>query len=462
MDTSNEVRSASREQRAPRDQQPQKPSRKHLFSVLVGNGLEWYDWGVFTVFAATFAPKFFPGDDPVAALLGALAVYAVGFFFRPLGGLLLGSFTDRRGRRAGMIVAMLLMAGGALLIAVAPSYETAGVFAPAIMVIARVLQGISTGGEAGASYTYLAESAPSGRRGLFGSLGYVSATVGVLTANAVGLGVNAVLDAQAVSDWGWRLGFGFGALLGLWSMYLRRSLPETEAFERARESRASGGAQPRTGMFDILTRHPRVALKIFGLTAGGAVWYYTFASYLPEYAAHRGLEHGAALTASIIAQAVLIGVLPVLGVLSDRVGHRLNLVLFGILSALASLPLFAVLQPTFGSLVLVQSIGLVIFAVCGSAVGSTMAEQLPTEVRAAGLGLPYALSVALFGGTAPFIIEWLNSRNLSGVFPWYVVALCGVTLVSALTLREGRHKDLRDIDADEPATAEPAMASPQQ
>ncbi|QKV91686.1 MFS transporter [Streptomyces sp. NA02950] len=465
MNTRNEVQPATDDRREPSDtsdrsdtgdrsdaqpeaqqsSQSSQSSGKSLFSVLVGNCLEWYDWGIFTVFAATFAPSFFPGDDPVASLLGALAIYAVGFFFRPLGGLLLGSFTDRRGRRAGMIVAMLLMAGGSALIAVAPTYESAGVLAPAVMLIARALQGISTGGEAGASYTYLAEAAPNGRRGLFGSLGYVSATVGVLLANSVGLWVHAQFSEAAVSSWGWRLGFGLGAVLGLWGIYLRRALPETEAFRSARASRTASGAAAGTGMFDILTRYPLVALKIFGLTSGAAVWYYIFASYLPEYAAHRGLAHGSALTASIIAQAVLIAALPLLGALSDRVGHRLHLVTFATLATLSAVPLLTLLKPTFGSLVLVQSAGLLIFAVCGSAVGSTMAEQLPTEVRAAGLGLPYALSVAVFGGTAPFTIEWLNSRDLAGLFPWYVAALCAITLVSALRLREGRHGDLRDL-----------------
>ncbi|CDR05242.1 MFS transporter [Streptomyces iranensis] len=449
--------------RAPRKREVRQSSGKSLFSVLLGNCLEWYDWGIFTVFAATFAPEFFPGDDPVASLLGTLAIYAVGFFFRPLGGLVLGAFTDRHGRRAGMIVAMLLMAGGSALIAVSPSYEAVGVLAPAIMLIARALQGISTGGEAGASYTYLAEAAPNGRRGLFGSLGYVSATVGVLLANTVGLWVHSHLAEDAVSAWGWRLGFALGAVLGLWGIYLRRALPETEAFESARASRAAAGAPTLPAMFDILTRYPLVAWKIFGLTAGSSVWYYLFASYLPEYAAHRGLDHGSALTASIISQAVLICALPLLGALSDRVGHRLHLVAFATIATLAAVPLLALLRPTFGSLVLVQSTGLVIFAVCGAAVGSTMAEQLPTEVRAAGLGLPYALSVAIFGGTAPFAIEWLNSRQLSGVFPWYVAALCAITLVSAVALRERRHQDLRDIptgEADAPVTAPYAAGRP--
>ncbi len=411
-------------------------ARRSVLATSVGNALEWYDWNAYAIFSVFFASQFFAPGSGVSSLLGTLAIFAVGFFFRPLGGLLLAGFTDRAGRRAGLVLSVLLMAGGSLLIAVGPTYAQVGPLAPILLLLARILQGLSTGGEFAASASYLSEIAPAHRRGFVGSFFYVSNVVGTLLATVLGSVLVATLGPAALQDWGWRLPFVFGALLALVSLYLRATLVESEAFT----------AQSRPPMRPTLRafrEHPGAVARVVGFTVGGTVAYYTFAVYLPSYAQQsRGVSTTAALWASVAAQLVLVAALPPLGALSDRVGRRPLLIAFGLGFTLLSVPLFAGLSGSGWSLFVVMTAGLLLFAGYGAVAPVAMAELFPTAVRTAGIGLPYALTVAVFGGTAPYLVTALGQAGRGSLFPWYLAALCLVSLVVYATAAETRTVDL--------------------
>lgn len=411
--------------------------RRGLIGASVGNALEWFDWNAYAIFAAYFSGQFFAGGGQASALLRSLAIFAVGFFFRPLGGALLAAFSDRHGRRAGLTLSVVLMGGGSLLIAVSPTYGQAGLLAPALLVVARIAQGLSTGGEFAASTTYLAELAPPGRRGLYGSFFYLSGAVGTLGATGLAALLLAWLGPAGLADWGWRVPFAAGALLAVYGMVLRRSIEETEPYRASRPRRV---ARPT---LTAIRRYPRESLRVIGFTVGATAAYYTFAVYLPSYAIDaEGVAPGGARWASIAAQLLFIAVLPPLGALSDRIGRRPLLIAFAGGFALLVVPLFHLLGPSPWSLFASMAGGLVLFACYGAVAPTAMAEMFPTEVRAAGIGLPYALTVAAFGGTAPYVVEWLRAGDRGGLYPWYLAGLSLVSLVVFVGSRETRERDL--------------------
>ncbi|WP_433503125.1 MFS transporter [Pseudonocardia halophobica] len=415
-----------------------------LLTACVGNTLEWFDWLVYAQFAALLATRFFPADSGSAALLGTLAIFGVGFFFRPLGGIVLAALADRRGRRTGLVVSMSMMAAGALIIGLAPSYGTVGLLAPLLLVLARALQGMSTGGEYAGAATYLAEYAPPGRRGRYGSLFYVSSSLGALAAIGVSLLLAAVLTTEQLNAWGWRLPFLLGGLLGVVALVMRRRMGETQAFTEARERRVAAAAPP-SGARVLVREHKADLLRIVVIAGATGVWYYTFASYLPVYLQGRGLPAGQALAAGAVALVLMTVALPAVGILSDRIGRRPLLLAFSVVATLGAVPLFAWLEPTFGSQILVQTVALLGFGLYAAIGPVVMAEQFPTEVRALGAGLPYGLGLALFGGTAPLLIEWLADIGAGPVFPWYLAGLAALMLVATLTLRDRPTEDLRRV-----------------
>jgi MHS family alpha-ketoglutarate permease-like MFS transporter len=419
--------------------------RRGLVAASIGNALEWFDWNAYAIFAAYFSSQLFGGPSGASALLRSLLVFAVGFFFRPLGGALLAAFSDRYGRRAGLTLSVTLMGGGSLLIALCPTYDQVGLLAPAILLLARIAQGLSTGGELAAAATYLAELAPRARRGFYGSFLYSSSAVGTLSATLLAALLLAGLGRDSLSAWGWRIPFLIGALLGVYGLYLRRSLDETEAYLAGRSRRV---ARPT---LEALRRHPRASLRVVGFTVGATAAYYTFAVYLPSYAAKvHAMPAAGAQWAAIAAQVVFIAVLGPLGALSDRIGRRPLLVVFAAGYALGAVPLFFLLGASPWSLFAVMTAGLVLFACYGAVAPTAMAELFPTEVRTAGIGLPYALTVAAFGGTAPYVVEWLHENGRGTWYPWYLAALCLVSLVVYATSRETR---LTDLHASAASTA---------
>ncbi|MCP2167700.1 MFS transporter [Goodfellowiella coeruleoviolacea] len=419
---------------------PAQPRRRGLVASGLGNALEWYDWNVYAVFSSVFAASFFPHTSQAAGLLQALAIFAVGFFFRPLGGLLLSAVADRFGRRAGMVLTVGLMACGSLLIAGCPTYEQIGFAAPALLLLARIAQGLSTGGELATTSSYLAELAPPHRRGLFSSALYVSDILGTMAAVATSLALRSWLSAEQLAQWGWRIPFALGAVAGVVTFLIRRAVTETSAFTEV------GGAARRTPLLAGVRRHPRASLQVFGMTVGATVWFYLFAVYLPSYAktANPGAARAIDL-ASLGAQALFCVVLPVFGWASDRWGRRLWMLVFCGLGALTAVPLFLVLTPSAVSLFLVQALALLVFAFYGSIAPTLMSEMFPTDVRSAGMGFPYAMAVALFGGTAPYLLEWLTEVGQRDLFAWYLAALCLVSLLTSLTLVDRRAQDLRDV-----------------
>ncbi|MCB5906347.1 MFS transporter [Streptomyces pinistramenti] len=414
----------------PGARRPPSPLRQ-LAAASVGNAVEWYDWYAYSFLAVYFAGQVFPEDagNPLVPLLSSFAVFAVGFFMRPIGGLLMGSVADRRGRRAALTVTILLMGAGSLLVAATPTYATAGVLAPVVLVIARLVQGLSVGGEFAASTTFLVESAGPGRRGLFSSFQYVSTTIGQLLASGTAALLAAQLTEEQMGAWGWRVAFLGGALLSLLGLWIRRGAQETHS--------AAQQDAARPGLFEGLRRYPRQSLLICGITAGGTLAYYTWTTYLPTYAqVNAGFDKGDALTVGTISLVFFALLQPLGGMLSDRIGRKPLLLGFALGFAVLAVPLLHLVSDTFVSLLLVQCAGMVLLTGYTAVAAAVNAEVFPARVRAAGIGFPYSLTVALFGGTAPYVGTWFKSAGHADLFPWYVAVLCLVSFCVYLTLPE--------------------------
>lgn len=399
--------------------------RRNLAAATAGNALEWYDWNVYALMAPFFATKFFVTGGVGTALMSSLAVFAVGFVARPLGGLLMGVISDRRGRRTAMLLSIALMAAGSLVIGLTPDYATAGVLAPVLLVTARLVQGLSAGGEFAAAAAYLVESAPSGRRGLYSSFLYIGNLTGTLLASGLGALLALLLSADAMASWGWRVPFLVGGVAALALGVLRRGMAETLDGDTRRA--ASG-----EGLFTPLRRNARAVLTLCGLTAGATVVYYTWIVGLPAHAAaEAGVSRGNALLATTLAQIVLLAALPAAGMLADRIGPRRMVMVFAGGFAVAGVPLHALAGHSFGGLLTAEVTGLLLFSGYGATAALVMAELFPRGARGTGIGLPYAATVAAFGGTAPYVGLWAADHAPSAAFPAYVSVLCAVTFLFA-------------------------------
>ncbi|MET8602836.1 MFS transporter [Streptomyces rubiginosohelvolus] len=429
---------------------PTAPERGRLRQILLaslGNAAEWFDWTVYVTFAAVLGPQFFPSGDGATNVLETLSVFAVGFLFRPVGGLLIGAYCDRRGRAAGLRLSLLLMAGGSLLIALAPAHRTAGVLSPALLVAARALQGLSAGGESTAMSTYVTETAPRRRRGLYSSAIYISTTLGTLTATFLALLLRNTLTPDQLADWGWRVPFALGALFASYGWWMRRGVRETPAFGAVRE-------HARRPAWQVLRAHPRRVVRVAGFSLGATVVYYTFATYLPLYAqVHGGVPANAALWASVAAQVVFMAALPLLGIATDRFGPRPMLLVFGGGFVCLTPVLFAVMSGSAVRLFAVMTTALLLFGCYATAAPAATLQMFPTALRSTGVGLPYALTVALFGGTAPYLNEYLAGLGHSAWYPWYVVLLCAASTVFFLRFRGTADADLTTAEDTGPVLA---------
>ena len=401
----------------------------------VGNLVEWYDWYVYSAFSLYFARSFFPPASQTAQLLNAAAVFAVGFLMRPVGGWLMGRYADRHGRRAALSASVLLMSVGSLVIAATPTYASIGMAAPALLVAARLLQGLSVGGEYGASATYLSEMAGQRRRGFYSSFQYVTLIMGQLLALGVLLLLQRQLPAPALEAWGWRIPFVVGALCAVLALWLRRGLDETAAFRAARSSGAPHGR------LRALLAHPRQVATVVGLTAGGTLAFYTFTTYAQKFLVNTaGFTRESATRVSAAVLVVYMLAQPVAGLLSDRVGRRPVLMTFGVLGTLGTVPVLTALgaarsEPHAFLLLLAA-----LLAVSGyTAINAVVkAELFPTEIRALGVGLPYAVTVSLFGGTAEYLALWAKSVGHERWFYWYVTACIAASLAVYATMPETR------------------------
>ncbi len=435
------------EDRAPNGVRP--PSRlRQLAAASIGNAVEWYDWYAYSFLAVYFAGQVFPegAGNSLVPLLSTFAVFAVGFFMRPVGGLLLGAIADRRGRRSALTLTILLMGGGSLLVALTPTYEATGLLAPLVLVAARLVQGLSVGGEFAASTTFLVESAGPGRRGLFSSFQYVSTTLGQLLASGTAALLAALLTEQQMGQWGWRVAFLVGALLSLLGLWIRRGAQETLSPDRHSSGdtpNPAPQAADRPGLFEALRRHPRQSLLICGITAGGTLAYYTWTTYLPVYAqVNAGFDKADSLTVGTLSLVFFALLQPLGGLLSDRIGRKPLLLGFSLGFAVLAVPLLHLVTDAFVSLLLVQCAGMVLLTGYTAVAAAVNAEVFPARVRAAGIGFPYSLTVALFGGTAPYVGTWFKQAGHPDLFPWYVSALCLVSFLVYLTLPETSRQKL--------------------
>lgn len=408
---------------------------RRIKAILVGssgNLVEWYDFYVFTAFALYFAHAFFPAGDQTAKLMNTAGIFAVGFLMRPLGAWLFGRLADRRGRRVALTASVLLMCAGSALIAVTPTYETIGVAAPAILLFARLVQGLSLGGEYGTSATYLSEMAHPERRGFYSSFQYVTLIGGQLSALLVLIVLQNVLTEAELKGWGWRIPFVIGSMLAVVAFIMRRDMHETEAFTR--ETR-------RNSSLKTLMEHPREVAIVVGLTMGGTVAFYTYSNYMQKFLVNTsGFSKDTATLISASALFIYMCLQPLVGHISDKIGRRPVLIAFGVLGTLTTVPILTALESTrdpWAAFALVLS-GLVIVSGYSAINAVVKAELFPTHIRALGVGLPFAVTVALFGGTAEYIGLWFKQQGHENYFYWYITFCIFVSLLVYASMRDTR------------------------
>lgn len=416
---------------------------RSIFSGSIGNLVEWYDWYVYAAFSLYFAKAFFPHGDRTAQLLNTAAVFAVGFLMRPLGGWLMGLWADRHGRKSALMLSVTLMCAGSLMIALTPGYASIGVAAPILLVLARLLQGLSVGGEYGTSATYLSEMATREHRGFWSSFQYVTLILGQLLALAVLILLQVLLDAEQIDAWGWRIPFVIGAMCAVTALYLRRNMAETESFAKSAHSKRSDSS------LGALLHHPRAIVTVIGLTLGGTVAFYTYTTYMLKFLVNSvGMDRPTATLISASTLIVYMLLQPLVGALSDRIGRRPILIGFGVLGTLLTVPILSALGHVDSPLEAFALIMLALLIVSGyTAINAVVkAELFPVEIRALGVGLPYALTVSIFGGSAEYIALWFKSAGHEAGFYWYVTACIAVSLLVYVLMPDTRRTSLIDAD----------------
>ncbi|AHD16211.1 MFS family transporter [Pseudomonas asiatica] len=406
---------------------------KRIFAIVgasSGNLVEWFDFYVYAFCAIYFAPAFFPSDDPTVQLLNTAGVFAAGFLMRPIGGWIFGRLADRHGRKNSLMISVLMMCFGSLMIACLPTYASIGTWAPALLLLARLIQGLSVGGEYGTTATYMSEVALRGQRGFFASFQYVTLIGGQLLAVLVVVILQQLLTEDELRAWGWRIPFVVGAIAALISLMLRRSLHETSSAE-TRQDKDAGTIK---GLF---RNHAAAFITVLGYTAGGSLIFYTFTTYMQKY-----LVNTAGMTAKN-ASYVMTGALflfmvlqPFFGMLSDRIGRRNSMMLFGALGTLFTVPLLMALKTVsspFMAFVLI-TLALCIVSFYTSISGLVKAEMFPPQVRALGVGLAYAVANAAFGGSAEYVALGLKTLGMENTFYWYVTAMMAIAFLFSLRL----------------------------
>jgi MFS transporter, MHS family, alpha-ketoglutarate permease len=409
---------------------------KAIFIGSVGNLVEWYDFYAYAAFSLYFASSFFPSSDPVVQQLNAALLFAAGFLVRPLGGWIFGYLADHYGRRGALMLSVGLMCFGSLIIALTPTYASIGIGAPILLGFARVLQGLSLGGEYGTSATYLTEMADQRHRGFYSSFQYVTLIGGQILALLVLLLLqNLFLTNDEIRAWGWRIPFFIGALLAVVALIMRRNLHETEAFEAAKKA----VDVKRTSSLRMLARYPREVLLVVGLTAGGTAAFYTYTTYMQKF-----LKLSVGLTdeqtTMVTLAALVFGMIlqPVYGAISDRIGRKWLLIAFGVSGVLFTIPLLTTLQSVkspFAAFLLIAAAWMIVSGYT-SINAVVKAELFPTTVRAIGVGLPYALTVSIFGGTAESIALWFKSIGHEDWFYYYLTGIIGISLLVYLFMRD--------------------------
>jgi len=429
------------------------PKPLQIAAAVIGNALEWYDFIVFGFFTVVIARLFFPSDSQYASLLLTTATFGVGFFMRPVGGILLGIYADRRGRKAALLMVITLMTVAIAMIAFAPTYAAIGVGAPLIMVAARLLQGFSAGGEFASATAFLTESAPAGRRGLYGSWQMVGQGLAVLLGAILGTLLTRSMTPEALDSWGWRIPFLFGLIIGPVGLYIRRNLDETSAFLQS--NRSSAGQQ---GSGSVLISHVKEMLACLGMVVSGTISFYVILIYIPTFARtqlHLPLDQAfLAQSIGLVCEVVLI---PICGALSDFVGRKPVMITALVLDLLVTYPLFSWVSasPSFGALLTMQIILCGLFGVFNGPISTALAEQFPTRVRSTALAIAYNIAVMLFGGFAQFFVTWLIQATGTPIAPaYYLIFGAAVGLLAAFFLKErARDTSFSVADAVEPTAA---------
>jgi MHS family alpha-ketoglutarate permease-like MFS transporter len=417
---------------------------KSIFGGALGNLIEWYDWYIYSAFSLYFAASFFPKGNLTVQLLNTAAIFAVGFLMRPVGGLLMGVYADKKGRKAALTASVILMCFGSLLIAFAPTYDMVGIWSPAILIFARLIQGISVGGEYGVSATYLSEMASSRYRGFYSSFQYVTLIMGQLIALSVLIILQRyLLTPEQLYRWGWRIPFLIGAVGAYIGFYLRRRINETDSFEN--ESSTKLKQNPLMG----LIKHPKEVLTVIGLTMGGTLAFYTYSTYMQKFMVNTiGLSRDTATLLSASTLIVFMVVQPLFGLLSDVIGRRRLLIAFGVLGSLTTVPILTALSSTQNTWLIFALIttALLIVSTYTSISAIVKAELFPVEIRALGVSLPYAIAVSVFGGTAEYIALWSKSMGHETWFFWYVSACIMLSLLVYINMPDTKENSCLDDD----------------
>lgn len=425
----------------PVSQDVQRHRLRNIIGGSAGNLVEWYDWYIYTVLAAYFAPTFFPTGNQTAQLMNTAAIFAVGFIMRPIGAWLMGIYADRKGRKAGLSLSVSLMCLGSLIIALIPGYDTIGWAAPALLIFARMVQGLSLGGEYGASATFLSEAAGRDRRGFYSSFQYVTLISGQLTASLVLLVLQFTQTRAEIQAGGWRIPFVIGAVLAVIVFYMRRRLSETESFKNAQASGA-----PRSSTVSLFRDHPKEAFLVMALTAGGTLAFYAYTIYLRTFLINTsGFSPEVANQISLGALFLFMCAQPFAGHLSDKIGRKPVMISFGVLGVLLTVPIFTTLESVRDPLVAFVLMLAALLIVTGytSINAVVKAELFPAHIRALGVALPYALANTLFGGTAEYVALQFKAWGIESAFYWYVTAMIALSLIVYLRMRDTkRHSQI--------------------
>ncbi len=407
---------------------------KAIFIGSVGNLVEWYDFYAYAAFALYFAKSFFPAGDELVQQLNAALLFAAGFIVRPLGGWLFGHIADRYGRRTSLTLSVALMCLGSMVIALTPNYDTIGFAAPVILGFARILQGLSLGGEYGTSATYLSEVADEKNRGFYSSFQYVTLIGGQLCAIMVLMALQQLfLTPEQLRAWGWRIPFAIGGLLAIIAAVMRRNLHETESFIEAKKKQT--GESSIREMF----RYPREVILVVGLTMGGTAAFYTYTTYMQKFL-KLSVKLTDTQTTTVTASSLLLALIlqPIYGAISDRIGRKWLLIGFGVCGTLFTIPLLSALQATHDAMTAFLLIAAAWMIVSGytSINAVVKAELFPAGVRATGVGVPYALTVSIFGGTAESIALWFKSIGHENWFYFYLTGCIACSLLVYTFMRD--------------------------
>ena len=412
--------------------------RKDLIASTIGNVLEWYEWSAYAVFAPFIAAAMFNPEDPISGLLSTLGVFAIGFLMRPLGGVVFGYVADRRGRKFVLVTTMLMMAGGSLAMGLMPTYQNAGIWASFLLLFVRVIQGFAHGGETATAYTYVAEIAPRRRRGLWGSAVFIAIFGGSVLAYGVAGSVTSIMPDDSVAAWGWRIPFILGALLALAALYMRRNMGESEVFDEQKVVAEKPAPLPKAQVV-------RAIVLMIAMTSGVTAAHYTWTSYASTYAiTQKGMDSGTAFWMTLAAQLIALATLPLWGWISDQVGRRPMMLTFALLMIVLSFPLTNMIGSDGWTLLIASAIALVIVAIPGALLSAILSENFPTKIRTRAIGFAYSISVAVFGGTAPYLNALLNSQDVGWLSSVYIIVLCACTGIACFIMKETKGIDLKD------------------